>query len=269
MKKATEGVAQDMGLQDSSLFFVPQRRFAPKLRLFYFPFAGGSAQSYQYWLDSFNPDIELVFVQLKGRGSRICELPHQSMQDLVEELVGHSAYLTEYPYIVFGHSMGALISYALCCQLKQLCLPLPLHLFASACRAPHLPYEHQSLYALPQDEFIQALEQLKGTPTEVLHNKELMELFEPMLRADFKIAETYKAELIEMPFSFSVFYGDRDHSVQRHQLQAWSELTDKSCVMTSFPGEHFFIRDNAHPLADSMQSVITQLMIRMDKGGCA
>ena len=253
-------------LQENSLFFVPQRRLAPKLRFFYFPFAGGSAQSYQHWHHCSDPDIELVFVQLKGRGSQIGEQPHQSMQQLVDELISHSDYLTEYPFVIFGHSMGALISYALCCELNKLKLPLPLHLFVSACRAPHLPYLNQIRHTLPSDQFIQALAQLKGTPVEVLHNKELMDLFEPMLRADFKIAETYQADRVQMPFSISVFYGDEDSSVANHQLKAWEELTEKSCVISAFPGDHFFINKNSQQLTETMHLQTALLMEQMALG---
>ncbi|WP_417655949.1 thioesterase II family protein [Pseudidiomarina aestuarii] len=249
-----------MTLQDSNLFFVPQRRLAPKVRLFYFPFAGGSAQSYQQWHYSSNSDVEQVFVQLKGRGSRICEQPHQTMQQLIEELMTHATYFTEYPFMIFGHSLGALISYALCCQLQKSNLPMPVHLFVSACRAPHLPFRNQIRHVLPHGEFIQALEQLNGTPVEVLRNEELMALFEPMLRADFRIAETYQAEPVPMPFSVSVIYGEQDTSIDMSQLTAWSALTENTCAMRSYPGEHFYINQNSTQLADYIQSVIGQCL---------
>lgn len=251
-----------MVLQENSLFVVPQRLSVPKLRLFCFPFAGGSAQSYQQWQNYFNQDIELVFVQLKGRGSRINEQPHQNMQELVDELMLHSAYLTEYPYIIFGHSMGALIGYALCCQLKKRSLSLPLRFIASACRAPHQPYLAKVRHSLPHNEFIQALEQLNGTPAEVLRNKELMELFEPMLRADFRIAETYRAPQDQMPFAFTVLFGDKDSSLALHQLQAWQELTEKNADLIAFPGEHFFIQQCTKQVLSCIQSVISQLALR-------
>jgi surfactin synthase thioesterase subunit len=251
-----------MVLQENSLFVVPQRLSVPKLRLFCFPFAGGSAQSYQQWQNYFNQDIELVFVQLKGRGSRINEQPHQNMQELVDELMLHSAYLTEYPYIIFGHSMGALIGYALCCQLKKRSLSLPLRFIASACRAPHQPYLAKVRHSLPHNEFILALEQLNGTPAEVLRNKELMELFEPMLRADFRIAETYRAPQVQMPFAFTVLFGDKDSSLALHQLQAWQELTEKNADLFAFPGEHFFIQQCTKQVLSCIQSVISQLALR-------
>lgn len=166
------------------------------------------------------------------------------MQSLIDELMEHAAYLCACPFMLFGHSMGALVSYALCCELKKQNQALPAHMLVSACRAPHMPAVQPHLHTLPQAEFFQALQQLNGTPKEVLANKELMELFELVLRADFKIASTYQAQAVQMPFAFSVMYGDKDDSLCAPQLAAWQELSRQSCTMTELPGDHFFIRQS-------------------------
>lgn len=232
-------------VQANQVFIVPQPRPKAELRLFCFPCAGGSAYSYQPWLSHFGPRVELVLVELKGRGVRINEPPHQDMQSLIDEFMLHRDVFTACPFMFFGHSMGALISYALCCELKQQGLALPVQMLVSACRAPHLPALQPQLHRLPQADFFQMLQQLNGTPAEVLANKELMELFEPVLRADFNIASTYQAQAVQMPFAFSVLYGDRDHSLRLPQLEAWQELSSQHCVMTQLPGDHFFIRQSS------------------------
>lgn len=242
-------------MQKNDVFIVQQPRIKPGLRLFCFPFAGGSAYSYQSWLPYFGPDVELVFVQLKGHGSRIGETPHQQMQDLVNELMLHSAYLTECPYMLFGHSLGALICYALACQLKAAHLPLPLHLFASGSRAPHKPHLLPFIHALPANEFLAALADLKGTPEEVLSNHELMSLFEPVLRSDFRIAETYRAQAVKMPFAISVLYGDKDHSISQAQLHAWQELTEQDGLSHAIAGDHFFVLQSTAQLMAVVQPV--------------
>ena len=243
-------------VQKNNLFIVPQPRQKPELRLFCLPFAGGSAYAYQGWQQHVGPEVELVLVQLKGRGARIDEMPHQDMHSLVDELMAYSAYLTQCPYLLFGHSMGALSCYALCCELYKQHKTLPVHMIASGCRAPHQAYQQRTLHALPQKEFFYELAQLSGTPQEVLANKELMELFEPLLRADFRIAETYQAEPLKMHFALSVLYGDHDHSVTISQLNAWQELSSKGCTLTQMPGDHFFIRQSANQVLSYIQSLL-------------
>ncbi|HLG62383.1 MAG TPA: thioesterase domain-containing protein, partial [Ktedonosporobacter sp.] len=67
----------------------------------------------------------------------------------------------------------------------------PVQVFVSAQRAPHLPDPEPPVHALPDNEFIEELRHLNGTPTEILQNAEVLELTLPLLRADFAICETY------------------------------------------------------------------------------
>ncbi|MEB9902773.1 thioesterase domain-containing protein, partial [Bacillus cereus] len=51
-----------------------------KTKLFCFPHAGGSAFSYAKWKNYFNPYIEIVPIELAGRGYRIEENLYGSME---------------------------------------------------------------------------------------------------------------------------------------------------------------------------------------------
>ena len=57
-----------------------------KTKLFCFPHAGGSAFSYAKWKNHFNPYIEVVPVELAGRGYRIEENLYQSMEEAVNDV---------------------------------------------------------------------------------------------------------------------------------------------------------------------------------------
>jgi surfactin synthase thioesterase subunit len=249
-------------VQTNPAFIVPQPRVKAEIRLFCFPYAGASAYSYQSWLSQFDAKVELVFVQLRGRAERIAEAPHQSMQSLIDELICDLSYFTSCPFLLFGHSLGALICYALCCELKKRQQPLPVHLFASACRAPHVAGQDRHLHLLPQAEFFQAVRQLKGTAEEVLNNQELMALFEPVLKADFKIASCYQAEAVALPVPVTVYYGDQDHSVSTQQLKAWQELTSSGCDWQAMPGDHFFIRHSSDALLNSVRRQLAQFFLQ-------
>src|SRR5207244_548641 len=95
------------------------------------------------------------------------------------------------PFALFGHSMGALISFELARQLRRQNDPQPVHLLISSCYAPHIPDPNPPIHALPESEFVEALRHLDGTPQEVLQDPELMQLVLPTLRADFALCETY------------------------------------------------------------------------------
>jgi surfactin synthase thioesterase subunit len=57
--------------------------------------------------------------------------------------------ITERPYVLFGHSLGARVAFEVTrlCQLNG--MPLPARLIASASRAPHLPKREAPIHDLP------------------------------------------------------------------------------------------------------------------------
>lgn len=80
-----------------------------------------------------------------------------------------------------------------------------------------------------------------GCPEEILTNNELMVLFEPSLRADFKAIETYvyeKKNPLKIPLT--VFIGNKDR-VTWEDAKAWQDESAHAVDIKEFEGNHFFI----------------------------
>ncbi len=215
-----------------------------QVRLFCFPHVGGSAVIYRTWPSKLSEKVELLAIELPGRGRRFGENPFSSLKELIS--VFHqavSSYLDK-PFFAFGHSMGALIAYEWALLLQKEKKPLPLSLILSAFGAPHVaPPREKQLHLLSDTEFLEELRRLKGTPSEVLKHQELMELFLPMIRADLKMLETYHCQTASvLPIPFKIFGGIEDSEVDLSRLKAWRELTSASFELSLFGGDHFFIQ---------------------------
>jgi medium-chain acyl-[acyl-carrier-protein] hydrolase len=223
---------------------VPRPNPDPRVRLFCFPYAGGSATTYRTWSDVLPPDIEVQAVQLPGREWRLKEEPYRDVFSLVDELATVLKDRFDAPFAFFGHSLGALISFELARELRRRGLSLPERLFLSAHRAPHLPKELPDIHDGPDEEFYEGLRRLEGTPDELLANQELMELLLPALRADFAIAETYVLSP-EPPLDcpMSVFGGLGDEVTGRDRLQPWDQYTTGDFKLRMVPGGHFFVEE--------------------------
>lgn len=222
-------------------------------RLFCLPYAGGGAQVFQQWPDSLPSSFELWAVNLPGRGKRLIETPFVELAPLVAVLSEALLPLLDRPFIFFGHSMGALIAYETARTLRRMDAPLPLHIFASACFAPHLP-DPYPIHHLQRQEFIDELRQLGGMPEEVLESQELMELILPSLRADFTATESYVyKEEPPLPSAISVFGAWRDPLTTKDSLNAWQIHTTKYFSTRMLPGDHFFIHNT--------QSLLLELIV--------
>jgi medium-chain acyl-[acyl-carrier-protein] hydrolase len=212
------------------------------VRLYCLPCAGGSTSLFQQWTRSAPRPLDIVPVVLPGRGSRFSERPLHSAPALVAALAASLEPRPRPPFAFFGHSMGALIAFELTRALRAHGSPLPTALFVSACAAPARFDVEPKIHALPDREFLDRLRTLRGTPPEVLGNREIMELLLPALRADFAVCETYQytpGEPLECPIV--TFGGEDDAEVTRELLEAWRHESRAGFSSHVLPGGHFYL----------------------------
>lgn len=218
-------------------------RPAPRVRLYCFPYAGGAASVYRTWIDDLPEEIEVCPVQPPGREGRIREAPITSMDALVAAMDdGLRDELDRGPHAFFGHSLGAVAAYELARRRRDAGREEPVHLFASGHNAPGVPHEDEPIYGLPGPQFRERLRDLEGTPAEVLDHPELMELVEPLLRADFEVNETYRhrpGEPLSCPLT--ALGGSDDPEVPKRNLEPWERVTSGPFELVILPGNHFFI----------------------------
>ncbi|MEL6636436.1 MAG: thioesterase domain-containing protein [Bacteroidota bacterium] len=215
---------------------------APQLQLYCFPYGGAGPSLYKKWADAIDPAIQLVGVQLPGRERRIKEPAFTQMRPLVKSLAKVWRHRPDLPYAFFGHSLGALVAYELILELRRQGLPLPLRLIVSGSKAPHLNRHPEQINGLPDAAFIEAIRQLGGTPEAVLQNELLMQVFLPVLRADFTLYENYHYEQ-NAPIDLPILAcgGRSDREVSSSDLYAWSEHTEGAFDWQLFEGDHFYL----------------------------
>jgi len=213
----------------------------PSLRLFCFPHAGGSAAMFFAWPALLPEAVEVIALQLPGRGRRVREAPHTRMKPLVADIRDAVGPFLDRPYAVFGQSLGALIGFELACALAAGGYA-PKHFFVSACSAPHLHAPDPQIHALPDAAFLSALQQMNGTPQEILEHEELMRQLLPAFRADFALSETYRYSEGALACPITAFGGHEDRLVPAANLAAWRQHTTAAFSQTMYPGGHFYLQ---------------------------
>ncbi|MCW8128218.1 thioesterase II family protein [Microbulbifer halophilus] len=234
-------------MKNSKWFLVHGDRPAPAYRVFCFPYAGASASLavFREWASFLPADVQLIAVELPGRGRRYGTPLVRSLHSLVEQILTAIRPLTGLPYTFVGHSIGALLAFELARAMRDKGLRLPETLLVSGKRAPQLPHK-QRLHLLPDNELILALKDYNGTPDAVLEHPELMELFLPILRADFSLAETYRhIPAAPLPIPIHAYGGVDDPGVKQECLEPWRSHTSTDFNLEMLPGDHFFIEKEA------------------------
>ncbi|MGD0282896.1 MAG: alpha/beta fold hydrolase [Dissulfurispiraceae bacterium] len=233
-----------------------------KVTLFCLPFAGGSSYSYGD-LHNYTADfIEVIPIELPGRGKRFGEPLLTDMHAIADDAIRQMKDLMYRPCAIYGHSMGACMGYLLVKRLVAEGKPPPLQLFVSGREGPSVPARERGRHVLPQKEFFDVLKEYEGTSAEVLQNRELMELFEPVLRADFQAIDTYVYEETT-PFDIpvTVMIG-RDEKVTLEDALQWQKETAKKISVREFPGGHFFIYRHLPEIGDIISQCLTQSLSR-------
>lgn len=89
------------------------------------------------------------------------------------------------PFALFGHSMGAVVAYALAQRIADRGGAPPVAVLVSAARPPGSP-RAIDMSTMHDEELLDALVALGRTPTEVVDIRDLMRLMIPTLRADLR-----------------------------------------------------------------------------------
>jgi surfactin synthase thioesterase subunit len=210
------------------------------LRLFGFPHGGGGPQSFREWSRQLPESIELYALSLPGRGSRLQEPLMTCMDDLMPQLLQALPDLIDKPFVFFGHSMGAMVAFELTRQLQQRGFPLPLHVFVSAHKAPHMAHGDAPMHRLPDAELVTLLRRLALVPEEALDSPELLNLILPPLKADYQLSETYRCSAhSRLSVPITAMGGREDTLTTENDLRHWADCTD-SFALHLFDGDHFY-----------------------------
>lgn len=234
-----------------------------KLKLFCFPFAGGAAASYSRWRQFLSSEVDFRPIELAARGRRMREANYKNIDQAVDDVFNIIRNdLTTGPYVLYGHSMGTMISFELAYRIRDNQLPMPKHIILSGRAAPHVPRDNKRvLHHLPDEEFKAKMLEMGGTPKEFFEHPELLEVFLPLLKGDFTNTETYKHPPKDMPLDidFTILAGKKDEDTP-DELDEWRIHTKGKCDIHIFEGDHFFIFDEMDGVMKVINNTLEQYL---------
>ncbi|MFD1775537.1 thioesterase II family protein [Paenibacillus rhizophilus] len=218
------------------------------MKLICIPHAGGAASSFLKWKPYLHPSVELMPVELAGKGRRFGQRPYKNVEEAVQDILSvvHKVVADETPYALFGHSMGALLAFELLHTVQAEGFHNPVYAFLSGKLPPHYVTEKQR-HLLSDEELWNEVAGMGGTPVELLASAESKVFFASVLRHDFQLVETYKIvagrEGLDCPVM--VMYGNQDTLASERAMKEWEDYSNGKINMHGFDGGHFFIFDNA------------------------
>ena len=225
---------------------------APAERLFCFPHAGAGASVFTPWRAHL-PDSVIPFpVQLPGRENRYAEPLPDNLEVLTGDLAEALLPLLRPPYVLFGHSFGGLVAFALARNLRSRGHPLPRKLLLSGARPPDAAPGIPS-HTMSDPELLRFLRETDGLPERLLAHPELIRTLLRGLRADLRLAAEYHPASTEpLPCDLHAFAGLDDPVVSAREMAGWRDHTTGTFTIQAVPGDHRAAYDTTGRLFDSI-----------------
>ncbi len=217
---------------------------ADRPRLIVFPHAGAGTAAYvRLARELAARGVDTAVVRYPGRETRLGESPAQSVGALVAQLAVELAPLGAGDFSFFGHSLGSLVAFELAHAWQQAGVRLPRRLWLSGRRPPQVPADEPPLHGLPDREFLAAVGgRYDALPPALLAEPELVALMLPVLRADFRCAETYAfTPRPPLAVPLTILRGADDRWVPAASAAGWAAHTTQAVAEHVLPGGHFYL----------------------------
>ncbi|WP_448317480.1 thioesterase II family protein [Streptomyces sp. CO7] len=228
----------------------------PAVRVYCFPHAGGNAKSFLRWQPDLAGDAEIVGVCQPGRGHRFRETPLESVADLADGAAEAIAG-TGGPFLLFGHSFGAVLAFEVARRLGPSAGPR--HLVASGCSAPALLPTRRVVETARLDgpAFTEAVGFFGGLPPEVVADEALQDLLLPHLRSDFRTVARYTYRpSAPLTAPVTLINGADDPHVDAAALEPWARESVHPPVAHQVPGGHFYFEDAPALVTDVLRPLV-------------
>ena len=216
---------------------------APTAVVLGLPHAGGTDRLFRGWERLLPQDTQLLALRYPGRQTRLAHAPFRRMSDIVEQILAATLFLEDMDLYLFGHSMGALVGYAVCQEMEARDRRALAGLVASSSRSPWDMPESAPIRTRSDESLCEELLALGGTPPEVLKDPAKRDLVLSPLRADYELLETWTPVDNAVAVPIHEIHGDAD-TLTADDIEGWRCSTTGDFVSTTVPGGHFYLSDS-------------------------
>lgn len=207
-------------------------------RLIVLPHAGSGAAAWLRWHCRLPDDVELRVARLPGRENRLAEPPLTSAPVVVTALAAALRALPPLPFVVLGHSLGALLGVELCRAFPGEARAL----VVSGQVAPDVASTQSDLVCLPDAELAAAVNgRWDAIPAAILSNSEFLSIFMPALRADLTLLDSCRVAA-EPPLDVPIhILAGLDDALDEDGLRRWRNYTRRPTQLIRHFGGHMAV----------------------------
>eukprot|EP00403_Amphidinium_massartii_P032452 CAMPEP_0178449714 /NCGR_PEP_ID=MMETSP0689_2-20121128/42718_1 /TAXON_ID=160604 /ORGANISM="Amphidinium massartii, Strain CS-259" /LENGTH=2729 /DNA_ID=CAMNT_0020075091 /DNA_START=53 /DNA_END=8243 /DNA_ORIENTATION=+ len=267
-----EAAAMKKAPQSTALVRYADRRAPPSIKAYCLPFAGGSSVLFAPWAETEDAIVEVIALELPGRGARSEEVFNSSDADdsvMIEAFCDMIlADLAGAEYVLVGCSMGGNLCMEIALRLDARRAQPPLGVYIAGRRPPADDPASIIMPAFTDAELLKYL----VAPPEVASSPAFLEHMVPLLRADLQV-DTRTEKRLSSAFrggarlaagvALEVFCGTNDDVSPWRDAPQWQKAAQVPSGVQYFPGGHEFMMEHrAEILARWRRDAISRLVQR-------
>jgi surfactin synthase thioesterase subunit len=230
------------------------------------PHAGGGASLFHDWPSALPDSCDVVAVQYPGHETRLAEGLEVSAREIAAETAAalHSRAPGD-TFVVFGHSMGALIGLEVALELERQGNHVAVLLAAASPPPGQRRTDVEQALALTDAEFLEGILRARGNARRL--PSELYELLLPILRADYRLVADHwrTATFGKLSCPVIALGGRDDPDADPAAMAGWKAHASGAFRCEPMPGGHFFPFDSHH--TRSWIAALTRQIARYEQGG--
>ncbi|MFC8919396.1 thioesterase II family protein [Streptomyces sp. NPDC047821] len=227
---------------------------AQPVRLHCFAHAGAGVSSFYGWPAHLGHGVETVPHLLPGREGRRREARITGREALLADLMGtFTAEAPSGPYVLYGHSLGAMVAYTVTRALHEAGLPGPALLALGACPPPDAGSDLSDAWGASDEQLLGLLDGVGAVPEGAAPGGFWYRAVMPVLRDDLALAHDLRVAarrpVAAGPLSVPllVVSGAGDPLAQPGVMDGWRRWSTGPVVTRTVPGDHFFVRGHELP----------------------
>ncbi|MEV1085828.1 alpha/beta fold hydrolase [Streptomyces sp. NPDC050211] len=213
-----------------------------------FAHAGAGVSSFHGWSARLGTGVAAVPHLLPGRDGRRREARVTTRQALLADLMDDFTTAPHTPYVLYGHSLGALVAYTLTRALHEAGLPGPVLLAVGACPPPDAASRLADACREGDEHLLHLLDTVGAVPEGTAPGSYWYRSVMPVLRADLTLADRLRRDARTPaaggPLTVPVLTvaGAGDPLVSPAELAGWRRFSAGPLYARTLPGDHFFVR---------------------------
>lgn len=216
------------------------------MKLFCLPSAGAQVSMYHDIKKTLDGKMEIIPIEYPGHGYRISEPLIDSMEKLCDECINGIVTALDNldePFMLLGHSMGAMLVYYMEAKLRNMDYNLK-KIILCACQSPNYWIDYiADIENMTDDEFFDYVASLGGIPEELTDNMFFKDIYTNIIKNDFMLIKKHvpNISVVQTPI---VFINGTDDKLVGDRWKFWKLFIKSKHNFYEVKSNHFLIKKN-------------------------